>query len=90
MNSVLTQTDWQRLESLSDDAIDTSDIPELDESFFAQAQFRQIDQKTVKLQLDSDVIDWFVEQGQGYQAKINHLLRSYMQTQQHQLQNKNL
>lgn len=88
MNSGLTQSDWKRLESLADDEIDTSDIPELDENFFAQAQFRQIGQKTVKLQLDSDVIDWFIEQGQGYQAKINHLLRSYMQTQQHQLLDK--
>lgn len=83
MNNGLTQTDWKRLESLSDNEIDTSDIPELEESFFAQAQLRQFGQKIVKIQLDSEVIDWFIEQGQGYQAKINQLLRSYMQTQQH-------
>jgi uncharacterized protein (DUF4415 family) len=90
MNNALTQTDWKRLESLTDDEIDTSDIPELDETFFAQAQFRQIGQKTINLQLDSDVIDWFIAQGQGYQTKINHLLRSYMQTQQHQVLDKKL
>lgn len=30
------------------------------------------------LRLDSDVLDWFRKQGQGYQTKINALLKAYV------------
>ncbi len=33
-------TDWARLEAMNDDQIDYSDIPPLDEDFFAHAQIR--------------------------------------------------
>jgi uncharacterized protein (DUF4415 family) len=82
MKNTLTQTDWKQLESLSDDKIDTSDIPELDESFFTQAQLRQVSQQTVNLKLDTDIIKWFKEQGLSYQTQANRLLRHYMQSQQ--------
>jgi hypothetical protein len=29
--------------------------------------------------VDSDVVDWFKEQGRGYQLRINALLRAYME-----------
>ena len=31
------------------------------------------------LRIDSDVVDWFRRQGQGYQTKINALLRAYVE-----------
>jgi uncharacterized protein (DUF4415 family) len=31
------------------------------------------------LRIDSDVLEWFRKQGQGYQTKINALLRAYME-----------
>lgn len=34
------KTDWERLSKMSDEDIDTSDIPELDEEFFAKAKLR--------------------------------------------------
>lgn len=37
MNS---QTDWQRVDVMTDDEIDTSDIPPLDDKFFARARWR--------------------------------------------------
>lgn len=33
-----SKTDWKRLNEMGDEAIDTSDIPELDEEFFQQAK----------------------------------------------------
>lgn len=30
------------------------------------------------LRVDNDVLDWFKKQGEGYQTKINALLRAYM------------
>ena len=37
-----------------------------------------INKKMVSLRLDPDVLDWFKEQGQGYQTRINAVLRVYM------------
>ena len=75
-------TDWKQLAAMSDDDIDTSDIPELDDDFFSQAELRVPVKKPVTIRLDSDVLDWFKGQGQGYQTRINHLLRKYMEAQQ--------
>ena len=36
----VTKTDWKRLNELEDEAIDTSDIPELDEEFFRRAKIK--------------------------------------------------
>ena len=38
--------------------------------------------EAVSLRLDADVLEWFRQQGKGYQTRINRLLRAYMQTQQ--------
>ncbi|MGH8352197.1 MAG: BrnA antitoxin family protein [Pseudomonas sp.] len=81
--SAKTKTDWKRLESLTDDEIDTSDIPELGEEFFARAELRQVVKQPVTLRLDADVLEWFKGQGQGYQTRINKLLRLYMESQRH-------
>jgi len=63
---------------------DTSDIPELGEDFFREAELRVPAKQTVTIRLDSDVLAWFKEQGAGYQTRLNQLLRQYMQAQQRQ------
>ncbi|MCW7551767.1 BrnA antitoxin family protein [Endozoicomonas gorgoniicola] len=75
-------TDWKQLAAMEDEDIDTSDIPELDDEFFNQAELRVPVKKPVTIRLDSDVLEWFKEQGQGYQTRINHLLRKYMEAHQ--------
>ena len=73
-------TDWKRLERMTDAEIDISDIPPLDESFFKNAAVRMpLPKKAVSLRLDSDLLDWFKEQGKGYQTRINAILRVSMQ-----------
>jgi hypothetical protein len=37
------QTDWQKLESMTDEEIDYSDIPPLDDDFFARATLRDVE-----------------------------------------------
>ena len=75
-------TDWDRLNTMSDENIDTSDIPELDDEFFQQAELHLPVKKPVTIRLDADVLEWFKGQGQGYQTRINNLLRKYMETHQ--------
>ncbi len=74
-----SSTDWKRLESMTDDEIDFSDIPELDEEFFRNAEIRLPRKKHhVSMRLDAEVLDWFKRQGQGYQTRINAVLRAYV------------
>ena len=78
-----TQTDWNRLESLSDDEIDTSDIPELDEDFWKNANVVIPKGKVSKtFRIDADVLEWFMQE-KGYQTKINAVLRSYYEAHKH-------
>ncbi|UUC48534.1 MULTISPECIES: BrnA antitoxin family protein [Pseudomonas] len=78
--SKASKTDWKRLlVEQGDDAIDTSDIPELGDDFFRRAQLRVPAKQTVTIRLDADVLEWFKAQGSGYQTRINQLLRLYME-----------
>jgi len=77
-----SKTDWKRLAEMEDKDIDTSDIPELDDAFFQKAEIHVPPKQPVTLRLDADVLMWFKSQGQGYQTRINKLLRRYMESQQ--------
>lgn len=77
-----SKTDWKKLKKTRDKDIDTSDIPELDEDFFRKAQVHLPTKQSVTIRLDADVLEWFRSQGQGYQSRINQLLRRYMEAQQ--------
>ncbi|OHB63026.1 MAG: 3-oxoacyl-ACP synthase [Planctomycetes bacterium RBG_13_60_9] len=75
-----SRADRQKLATVPDAKIDTSDIPELDEDFFREAKLRMLKAKQlVSLRLDSDVLDWLKRQGKGYQTKINAIFRAYVQ-----------
>ncbi len=78
-----SQTDWDKLNSMSDEDIDFSDIEEITPELFAKAVVRHGVKSTPKkeqitIRLDSDVLAWFRSQGKGYQTRINDLLRAYM------------
>jgi uncharacterized protein (DUF4415 family) len=79
-----SQTDWQRLDAMSDDEIDLSDCPEITPEQFSRAVVQKglpvtKNKVQVTLRIDSEVLDWFKTQGRGYQTKINMLLKAYMQ-----------
>lgn len=77
-----SRTDWERLDSLSDDEIDFSDIPELTPEDFTKATIRKglkptPSKQRVTLHIDTDVLDWFKRQDSEYHDHINALLRAY-------------
>jgi uncharacterized protein (DUF4415 family) len=77
----------EELENIPESAIDTSDIPELDASFWEKAQLVQpITKQAISLRVDRDVLDWFKSQGKGYQSLMNAVLRSYVE---HHIKNNN-
>ena len=83
-----SQTDWARLDAVGDDEIDFSDIPEVTPELFAKAIVKRGLKPRTKSQLtirlDSDVIDWFKQQGRGWQTQMNALLRAYMEAHEAQ------
>jgi uncharacterized protein (DUF4415 family) len=70
----------EELKNLPDSEIDTSDIPELDRDFWDNAKLVQPKTKqAISIRLDSDVLDWFKNQGKGYQSLMNSVLKSYVE-----------
>lgn len=72
------------MRTMKDEDIDFSDIPPITPEMFARGIVRRglkpvPPKKQLTLRLDSDVIEWFKNQGRGYQTKINSLLRAYME-----------
>ena len=63
-------------------SLDLSDIPETQASDWHGATrgkfYRPIKQQ-VTVRIDADVIDWLKQQGQGYQTRLNSILRQAMQ-----------
>lgn len=70
----------QKLAAAPDDAIDTSDIPEITNWNKAErGRFYQPNKQQVTLLIDSDVLSWFKTQGDKYQTNINLALREYFE-----------
>ncbi len=73
------------LDAIRDEDIDTSDIPELDASFFETAKLvipAGLTKKTVTMRMDEDVLSWFKSGGKGHLTRMNAVLRAYMVSQQ--------
>jgi uncharacterized protein (DUF4415 family) len=75
------RSDLARLDAMSDKDIDYSDIPEIDEQFLARAKMAlwPPQKERITLRLDADILAWLKSQGQGYQSRINRLLRVVME-----------
>ncbi len=74
-----SRTDLDRLNTMTDDEIDYSDIPPLNETFFARAKLVLPN----VVEVEPDVLAWFKQQGQDYPLRINQVLRQYIELQEH-------
>ena len=73
-----SQTNWEKLEAMTDEDIDTSDIPPLGEEFFANARLRMPQGKiAVTVSVDKDVVDWYQAQGEESRALMSAALKIY-------------
>jgi len=82
-NPNFSKTDWAKVDAMTDDDIDYSDIPEMDEEFFKKVKIYRFSdlKKPISIRLDDDVLTWFKKQKGRYQQHINAVLRAYMDTQ---------
>jgi len=72
------------LAKMSDHEIDTSDAPELPEEAWKNAvrgRFYRPVKQAVSLRLDADVLAWLKKDGDGYQTRVNQMLRERMMSE---------
>jgi uncharacterized protein (DUF4415 family) len=68
----------EELANLDDDAIDTSDIAELDEHFWQNAVIVEPEgTEQITLRVKKSVLQIFRATGKGYQTRMNAVLESY-------------
>ena len=73
-----SETDWARVDATTDAEIDTSDIPEMSESFFSGAALRLPGGTvSVPVKVPPDVLAWYRAQGEGYEERMAAALRIY-------------
>jgi uncharacterized protein (DUF4415 family) len=77
MNSS-SRTNWVKVDALTEDKIDTSDIPPLTEEFFGKSQWWEpVAPLNVLVQVDPNTLAWFQAQGEEYEQKMAAALRIY-------------
>ena len=82
--TVESQTNWDRVNAMTDDQIDLSDIPEITPEMWAKGVTKNggipisSNKERLDMRVDADVLEWFKAQGRGYQTRINEVLREYV------------
>jgi uncharacterized protein (DUF4415 family) len=68
---------------MSDDEIDTSDIPPLTDEFFSKAKLRMPSSSsaTVAIRIDSETLSWFQSKGEEAEQHMAAALRIYAAAQ---------
>ncbi len=72
-----SKTDWERIDAMRDEDIDTSDIPPLSAEFWAKAKLRSPKQITTSVQIDPETFAWFQSQGENASQQMSAALKIY-------------
>ncbi|MGV1985238.1 BrnA antitoxin family protein [Agrobacterium sp. 22-221-1] len=71
----------EELAALPDEKINYSDIPELDERFWANAKLVEPEgTQQITLRVKKSVVEAYKSTGKGYQTRMNAVLESYART----------
>ena len=78
------KTDWARVDKLTDEDIaravaNDPDAAPIDIDWSDAVLVIPARKKAISIRVDEDVLDFFKKAGNGYQRRINAVLRSYMQ-----------
>jgi uncharacterized protein (DUF4415 family) len=73
-----SETDWARIDVMTDEMIETSDIPPLSDEFFAKATWRMPrPPASIAVRVEPEVLEWFKAQGENYSRLMAAALRIY-------------
>ena len=78
-----SKTDWAYIDALTDEEIEAAvrndpDAVPLDVDWSKAVLVVPSKKKAISIRVDEDVLDFFKKQGEGYQRRMNAVLRSYM------------
>lgn len=78
-----SQTDWERVRNMTEEELEASiDFEEEGEIDWASVDTTLRPSRAASvIHVDPDVLDYFREQGPGYQTRMNQVLRSYVEAQ---------
>lgn len=80
------RTDWDGVRAMTDEEVtaaarDDPDAQPLDDEFWHTAKILQApvlaSKRHTGIRIDADVLEWFKQQGQGWQTRMNAILRAY-------------
>ncbi len=75
-----SETNWAMIDALTDEMIDRTELPPLDESFFARATWRMPKgQAIVAVPVGADLLAWFQAQGSESEQRMIAALRIYVE-----------
>ena len=70
-----SQTDWDRVKA----APDHEGEQEIDVDWSKARLVAPESKKLISLRIDADIVEFFRNQGKGYQTRMNAVLRAYME-----------
>jgi uncharacterized protein (DUF4415 family) len=79
-----SQTDWARVDALSDEEVEAAAADDPDEEGFQDIDWSKAEvtapprKQPISIRVDEDVLNFFKQQGTGYQRRMNAVLRAYM------------
>jgi uncharacterized protein (DUF4415 family) len=78
------KTDWAAVDALTDKEIEDAarsdpDAVPIDVDWSKAELVLPAKKQAISIRVDEDVLDFFKQQGAGYQRRMNAVLRSYMQ-----------
>ena len=84
-----SKTNWDKVDALTAEEIDTSDIPPLTDEFFDNSRWwqpKELPQEplNVLVKVDPATLSWFQAQGEDYEQKMAAALRIYAEAHKEQ------
>ncbi len=80
-----SKTNITKLRQTNDTNINYKDNPATTKEFWEDAKIFMPQHKVhISLRLDENIINYFREEGKGYQSRINAILKAYINTHPHQ------
>ncbi|QFU17218.1 BrnA antitoxin family protein [Microvirga thermotolerans] len=79
-----SESDWERVDALSDKEIEASTASDPDWAEFQGIDWSKAEvvptprKQPISIRVDEDVLEFFKRQGPGYQRRMNAVLRTYM------------
>lgn len=79
-------SDWERVRNMTEEELEASIDHEEEGEIDWNTEYEGFPpvavKKQITLRLDPEIIDFFRDQGPGYQTRMNQVLRSYVDAQQ--------